>query len=164
MWHHESFEYFQISHLLGGTQQGSSQSLGSELMSYYLRHLVLFSLLCVCQSASLFCLPAGGAAGGGYAQVIPMEEVSDNRHPVSRYHKALSLSMPQLMKAFEELTQTLRLNKKKSLLVSDFWTMHFLLFCFVLSYLIFFYYQLISAIPFNMDGKFKLKNNIIISS
>jgi len=89
----------------------------------------LFSLRCVCQSASLFFLPAGGAAGGGYAQVIPMEEVSDNRHPVSRYHKALSLSMPQLMKDLEELTQTLRINKKKSLVVSDFWIMRFLLFC-----------------------------------
>lgn len=76
-------------------------------------YCLVFSFLCVCQSASLFCLPAGGAAGGGYAQVIPMEEVSDYRHPVSRYHKALSLSMPQLMKALEELTQTLRLSKRK---------------------------------------------------
>lgn len=132
MWHHESFEYFQVSHLLGGTQQGSSQSLGSELMSGYLRHLVLFSLLCVCQSASLFCLPAGGAAGGGYAQVIPMEEVSDNRHPVSRYHKALSLSMPQLMKAFEELAQTLRLNKKNHYWFQTFGLCTF--FCFVLCF------------------------------
>lgn len=53
-------------------------------------------LLSVYQHGSLFRLPTGGAAGGGYAQVIPMEEVREDRHPVSYYHQTLSLRMPRL--------------------------------------------------------------------
>lgn len=67
-----------------------------DVFLFYQACCLAFVSLSVYQRASLFRLPAGGAAGGGYAQVIPMEEVSEYRHPVSYYHKRLqTITWPQ---------------------------------------------------------------------